>query len=59
MRNFEMIQNQIDMLTKKVSNASNTPQAWLTFDKQGKAKELREKNPETFDYICEILKLYF
>lgn len=59
MRNFETIQNQIDMITKKISNISTPPQAWLTFDKQGKAKELREKNPEIFDYICEILKLYF
>lgn len=58
-RELETIKNQLDMITKKISNISTPPKPWLTFDKQNEARELREKNPEIFDYVCEVLKLYF
>jgi hypothetical protein len=53
------IENLISILIKRVSNDSTPPKAWLTSDKQGEATELRNQNPETYDYICEVLKLYF
>ena len=38
---------------------AGTPAPWLDLDSWDEAKELREKNPQTYDYVCEMLKLFF
>lgn len=58
-QNLTDIAALLDILIKKISNTSTPPKAWLTFDKEAEAKKLREQNLEIYDYICEVLKLYF
>ena len=53
----------LDKLCKKVVRlnnnlAPNNPDAWLGLENQSKAAELREKNPETFEMVSELLKMY-
>ena len=49
----------LDILIKKVSLSSHAPLPWLKKTEQAEAQKLRETNPETYDYICKILKLFF
>ncbi|MDE6501301.1 MAG: hypothetical protein K2L10_04395 [Ruminococcus sp.] len=51
--------NLLDILIKKVSKNTEHPQPWLLNSDSDKAKELRSKNPELYDYISQILILYF
>ena len=53
----------LDKLCKKVVRlnnnlAPNNPDAWLGFENRERAAELREKNPETFEMVSELLKMY-
>lgn len=53
----------LDKLCKKIVRlnnnlAPNNPDAWLGFENQSRAVELREKNPETFEMVSELLKMY-
>ena len=53
----------LDKLCKKIVRlnnnlAPNNPDAWLGFENQSRAAELREKNPETFEMVSELLKMY-
>lgn len=53
----------LDKLCKKVVRlnnnlAPNNPDAWLGLENQSRAAELREKNPETFEMVSELLKMY-
>lgn len=53
----------LDKLCKKVVRlnnnlAPNNPDAWFGFENQSRAAELREKNPETFEMVSELLKMY-
>ena len=51
--------NLLDILIKKVSKNAEPPQPWLLNSDSDKAKEIRSKNPELYDYISQILILYF
>lgn len=51
--------NLLDILIKKVSRSAGHSQPWLSSSDSEKAEELRNKNPEMYDYISQILKLYF
>lgn len=51
--------NLLDILIKKVSRSAEHSQPWLSNADSEKAKNLRNKNPELYDYISQILKLYF
>ena len=53
------IENLISILIKRVSNDSTPPKAWLPLELNDEAQELRRRNPEVFDYVFKILKLYF
>ena len=53
------INNLLDILIKKVSQSAEQPQPWLLNSDSDKATELRSKNPELYDYISQILALYF
>ena len=53
----------LDKLCKKVVRlnnnlAPNNPDAWLGLENQSRTAELREKNPETFEMVSELLKMY-
>lgn len=59
----EETNNLLDKLCKKVVRinnniAPNNPDAWLGRENQHRAAELREKNPETFKMVSELLKMY-
>ncbi len=51
--------NLLDILIKKVSQSSENQQPWLLNSDSDKAKELRSKNPELYDYISQMFALYF
>lgn len=53
----------LDKLCKKITklNKNISPgktDAWLGFENRERAAELREKNPETFEMVSELLKMY-
>ena len=53
----------LDKLCKKVTRINNNiapsnPDAWLGLENQSRAAELKEKNPETFEMVSELLKMY-
>ena len=53
----------LDKLCKKVTRlnnnlAPNKPDAWLGLENQDRAVELKRKNPETFEIVSELLKMY-
>lgn len=51
--------NLLDILIKKVSQSAEHPQPWLLNSDSDKAKELRSKNSELYDYISQMFVLYF
>lgn len=51
--------NLLDILIKRASQNSENMQPWLTSSNTEKATELRNQNPALYDYIIQILKLYF
>lgn len=53
----------LDKLCKKIVRLNNNlfpnnPDAWLGLENQSRAAELRGKNPETFEMVSELLKMY-
>lgn len=60
------INDNLDRIIKRISvfhNEKNVglaarPYGWLTPSERLKAKALRKKDPETFDYVTECLKLF-
>lgn len=52
----------IDLLNiqiKRFAKSSNEPKAWIQKKDREEAEKLRELNPEMYDYVIEMLKLYF
>ncbi|MBR4627748.1 MAG: hypothetical protein IKO47_08630 [Ruminococcus sp.] len=58
-RKLDTTNRLLNILIKKVSNASTPRQPWLPQDRLKEANELSSENPEVYDYICEVLKLFF
>lgn len=59
----QIIADLISEQTKKITVSNNSKRekalAYLDPKNREKAKHMREKNPEIYDYITEILKLFF
>lgn len=49
----------LNLLIDKISKSSERPLAWLSEENRPKAEALRAENPERYDYVMKILKLYF
>ena len=47
------------MLIKRVSANNSPPMPWLDVRDKERAKELREKNSELYDYVVDMFKLFF
>jgi len=66
---ISVLDNQINLLSSLIKKTTvmnnnivdnkNKPLAFHGEQDREKAKELREINPELFDFIIEIMKLYF
>ena len=55
------INMKIDTLIKKlcvIHNKENRPLAWLETQERAESLTLRGRNPEIFDYVMDIMKLY-
>lgn len=61
---IKLLDKKVDKLIKRVSlinneNAKNTrPFAWLTAEERIKAETLKQKDPVTYEFVTECLKLF-
>ncbi len=51
--------NLLEHLVRVTARSSERPLAWLNQEKRPEAERLRAEDPDRYDYVMRILKLFF